>query len=127
MRHTKQLGYKAHIAFVVFLAIAITLTFNIRMAHPQTDEVKELYEQFAKLSAQGRYSEAIPLAQRALAIYEKSLGPDHPFVASALNHLAAAYKGQGRYADAEPLQKRSLAIYEKSRGPDDLNVATGLA
>jgi hypothetical protein len=29
----------------------------------------------------------MPLAQRALAIYEKALGPDHPTVATSLNEL----------------------------------------
>ena len=64
-----------------------------------------------ELEKQGRYSEAVPLAQRALALYEKVLGPDHPDVATALNNLAELYRRQGRYADAEPLvSKRSLAI-----------------
>ena len=37
----------------------------------------------------GRYAEAEPLYQRALAIWEKALGPDHPEVATSLNNLAA--------------------------------------
>jgi len=51
---------------------------------------------------------SIPLLQRALAIDEKSLGPDHPSVATALDNLAALYRNQDRLADAEPLFKRSL-------------------
>jgi hypothetical protein len=34
------------------------------------------------------YADAIPLAQRALAIREKALGPDHPDVATAMMSLA---------------------------------------
>jgi CHAT domain-containing protein/tetratricopeptide (TPR) repeat protein len=74
----------------------------------------------------GKYSEAIPLAQRALAIREKSLGRDHPDVAYSLNYLAVLYGNQGRYADAEPLYKRSLAIWEKSLGRDHPYVALSL-
>ena len=43
------------------------------------------------------------LHQRALAIREKTLGPEHPHVATSLNNLAALYRAQGRYAEAEPV------------------------
>ena len=42
------------------------------------------------------YTEAVPLYQRALAIREKALGPDHPSTATSLNNLAALYLAQGR-------------------------------
>jgi tetratricopeptide (TPR) repeat protein len=71
---------------------------------------------------QGRYLEAEPLYKRALAIDEKSLGPDHPTVGTRLNNLAALYDIQGRYAEAEPLYKRALAIAEKALGPDQPEV-----
>ena len=53
--------------------------------------------------AQGRYGEAEPLYQRALAIYEAVLGTQHPYVAASLNNLAEIYRVQGRYGEAEPL------------------------
>ena len=56
----------------------------------------------------GRYAEAEPLFQRALAIVEKALGPEHTNVAARLNNLAALYDAQGRYAEAEPLYQRAL-------------------
>ena len=43
------------------------------------------------MNAQGRYADAEPLYKRALAIYEKALGPDHPYVATTLNNLAVLY------------------------------------
>ena len=75
---------------------------------------------------QGRYADAEPLYKRALAIYEKALGPDHPHVATSLNNLAGLYVNQGRYDAAEPLFKRALAISEKALGPDHPDVATSL-
>ncbi|MGF1603877.1 MAG: tetratricopeptide repeat protein, partial [Thermosynechococcaceae cyanobacterium] len=45
------------------------------------NEAKQLNEQVIQLYQQGRYSEAIPIAQRSLSIWEKALGPDHPDVA----------------------------------------------
>jgi tetratricopeptide (TPR) repeat protein len=68
--------------------------------------------------AQGRYAEAQPLYERALAIYEEALGPDHPAVGTTLNNLAELYRAQGRYAEAQPLYERALAICEQALGPD---------
>jgi hypothetical protein len=50
-----------------------------------------------------KFSEAMPLAQRALAIVEKAFGPNHPNLAPSLYNLAGLYRAQLRYADAEPL------------------------
>ena len=63
---------------------------------------------------EGRYADADPLYNRALAIREKALGPDHPDVAQSVNNLANLYSAQGRYADAEPLYKRALASTPKT-------------
>jgi tetratricopeptide (TPR) repeat protein/CHAT domain-containing protein len=93
----------------------------------QADEATALNTQSLKLFNEGKYSEAIPLAQRALAMREKALGPDHPDVAVSLNNLATLYNAQDRYAEAEPLFKRALAIHEKAQGPDHPDVGTSLA
>ena len=61
--------------------------------------------------AQGQYAKAEPLYHRALAIWEKALGPEQPNVALNLNNLGALYRQQGQSAEAEPLLKRSLAIW----------------
>ena len=64
----------------------------------------------------GRYADADPLYNRALANREKALGPDHPDVAQSVNNLADLYSAQGRYADAEPLYKRALASTPEQKG-----------
>ncbi len=74
----------------------------------------------------GLYAEALPLYQRALAIKEKALGPDHPSVAISLNNLAVLYRDEGRYEEALPLYERALEIKEKALGPHHPSVATGL-
>ena len=56
--------------------------------------------------------------QRALAIREKRLGPDHADTATSLNNLAGLYHDQGRYGEAEPLFRRALAIRERALGLD---------
>ena len=57
---------------------------------------------------------------------EKTLGLEHPHVATSLNSLSALYHAQGRYAEAEPLLNRSLAIREKMLGPEHPLVAQSL-
>ena len=66
--------------------------------------------------AQGRYAEAEPLYQRALAIREKVLGPEHPHVATSLENYAALLKKMGRGAEAEPLEARARAIRARHAG-----------
>src|SRR5262249_10986222 len=51
----------------------------------------------------------------ALSIAEKTQGPEHPSVGTALNDLAEIYRGLGRAAEAEALLKRSVDIREKAR------------
>ena len=70
------------------------------------------------LQATNRLAEAEPLMRRALAIDEKSFGPEHPNVAMGLNNLAQLLQDTNRLAEAEPLMRRALAIDEKSFGPD---------
>jgi Tfp pilus assembly protein PilF len=78
------------------------------------------------LDDRARYAEAEPLHQRALAIREKALGPDHPDTATSLNNLASPFYNQGRYGEAEPLLQRALAIRERALGPDHPDTATSL-
>lgn len=84
-----------------------------RKARP--GEAALLNRQIAQLKAAGKYAEAIPLAQKALALAEKK-GATSPDVANALDTLASLYEAQNNYAEAEPLLKRSLAIREQAPG-----------
>jgi tetratricopeptide (TPR) repeat protein len=68
--------------------------------------------------SQGKYKEAEPLYQQALALRQKLLGDDHPDVATSLNNLAGLYKSQGKYNEAEPLYQQALNICEQRLGVD---------
>ena len=63
-----------------------------------------------------RPSDAEPLLRRALAIQERSLGPNHPDVAGQLNNLAMFLHDTNRLSQAEPLLRRALTICETSLG-----------
>jgi tetratricopeptide (TPR) repeat protein len=53
------------------------------------NNLAELYK------SQGRYSEAEPLYQQALALRQKLLGDEHPDVATSFNNLALLYECSG--------------------------------
>jgi tetratricopeptide (TPR) repeat protein len=78
------------------------------------------------LGEKALYVEAEPLMHRALAIGEKSLGPDHPDVATLLDNLAALLTAINPLEEAEPLMRRALAISEKSLAPGHPDVAIRL-
>jgi CHAT domain-containing protein/Tfp pilus assembly protein PilF len=63
------------------------------------------------------YSETESLFRKALAIQERTLGPEHPATANTLNNLSTYLDRRGRPEEAEPLQRRALAILDKSLGP----------
>lgn len=75
---------------------------------------------------QERQAEAEPLFQRALAIYQKAAGPEHPAVATVLNNIGQVDRDLDRDAEAEARIKHSLAIREKALGPDHPDVARSL-
>jgi tetratricopeptide (TPR) repeat protein len=70
------------------------------------------------LQVHARLGEALPLAERALAITEAAYGPDHPNVGTGLNNLALIWQGLGQPERARPLAERALAITEAAYGPD---------
>jgi CHAT domain-containing protein/Tfp pilus assembly protein PilF len=89
-------------------------------------EARNLNTEFIKLSRAGKYDEARPLGERLLEFHEKSLGSNHPVVASDLNNLASLYSIKGDYAKAERLGQRALTIREQTLGPDHPDVAGSL-
>ncbi len=71
------------------------------------NNLAELYRE------QGKYAQAEPLYQRALAIVEKALGPDRPDVAQALENYADLLSRMGRDEGAAKLEARAQAIRAK--------------
>ena len=102
------------------------LTLGSDMAHGQSPALLEAQNRYTTLYQQGRYSEAISYAAKALKLGEEEFGPDHTTTATLLNDLAELYRAQGNYAEAAPLYRRSLAIREKVLGPEHPDVATSL-
>ncbi len=73
------------------------------------------------------------MLKRALHVWEKVLGPDHPDVATGLENLAVVYQKRGKPGKAGPLFRRAQAIREKLKGRlppnriEDLGFLTSLS
>jgi tetratricopeptide (TPR) repeat protein len=117
---------KLHISSLLFISFLLAFSPLSYSQENDLQKAKSLNQQWIKLYTQGRYSEAIPISEKALAIREKAVGLDHPDVPLSLNNLAVLYDSLGDYAKAEPLYKRSLVIYEKALGPEHPYVAAML-
>lgn len=72
---------------------------------------------------QGKYAQAETLYQRALAIREKVLGPEHPDTITADLNLALLYRNKGDHSKAASLFKHLIATIEnmKVTNPTVLN------
>jgi tetratricopeptide (TPR) repeat protein len=73
-----------------------------------------------------RYDESEAIYRRALAIFEKTFGPQHYEVAANLHNLAAVLGAGGDLRQAEQLYRRALAIKEKLLGADSTDAALTL-
>jgi len=85
-----------------------------------------LAQKVQKLYAEGKYKEAIPIAEKVLAIRGKELSPEDPGIATSLNNLAELYQATGEYAKAEALFLQALRIRQKALGPDHPDTAQSL-
>jgi CHAT domain-containing protein/Tfp pilus assembly protein PilF len=119
------------------LTLVTVLVSDVQSGHAQPrpspptsqavlDEASRLNKLVEKLYSEGKFGEAVPIAERALALREKVLGPMHPGVAESLNDLAVLYLAQGAHAKAEPLLVRALDIREQALGPMHPDVANSL-
>src|ERR1041385_2963548 len=91
---------------VAIAALALSLPLSAP-SYAKQDEASRLDQKVVQLLQAGKFAAAIPLAKQALALREKSFGPDHAQVADAINTLGILHYNQGNYADAERLYQRS--------------------
>jgi tetratricopeptide (TPR) repeat protein len=61
-----------------------------------------------------------------VAIWEQTLGPDHPNVANSLDNLANVHHARGAYDQAQRLHERAIAILERAFGSDHPEIANSL-
>jgi CHAT domain-containing protein/Flp pilus assembly protein TadD len=85
---------------------------------PQDDAVRaqELLARAEALIGERKLDEALEAARESLAIRERTLGPDHPFVATSLNIVGVVLYLKGDHAGAELPLARALEIRRRAPG-----------
>ena len=78
------------------------------------------------LQAEGELAAAKPLYERALAIWERTVGPDHPVTAQSVSNLGRLLQARGELHAARPLAERALVVREQVLGPDHFLTAMSL-
>jgi eukaryotic-like serine/threonine-protein kinase len=74
-------------------------------------------ESFSIISwRQGKNDESLAALDRAITIYKKVLGKDHPKIAHAMDGVASVYFDQGRIEDSYELDKQALELAERALG-----------
>jgi tetratricopeptide (TPR) repeat protein len=75
-------------------------------AHLDTAEAASILAELYR--AQGKYEQAEPLYQRALAISEQQLGPQHPTTQIIRRNYVALLRTMGRDAEAVALETKHM-------------------
>ncbi len=124
MAHARTTSARAAMLLVSALGTVLLLATTSVMAQ-EADDAKQLDGQFIELYRQGKYEEAIPLAEKALEIRLRLLDGDKADVSQNLNDVAASlanlgelFRSTGRFDKAEPLLLRAADIKKKLSGPD---------
>ena len=73
------------------------------------------------LREQGDLDGAKALYERAIAIDEAALGPNHPDIAIDLNNLGGVLRAQGDLVGTKTLLDRALRIFREFLGDDHPN------
>lgn len=75
----------------------------------------------------GEWDEAQRQHEKALELYEATVGPSHPDVAMAHNNLGNVFNARDALADAEREYRKAVEIRERAYGDEHPRVATSLS
>ena len=87
----------------------------------------DLNSQVVQLHQQGKYQEALPMAEQVLGIRKKVLGERHPEFLASLNNLALLNDSLGHSREAEALYRKAVEVKRDVLGDQHPELATGLS
>ena len=93
----------------VLLALALWI-LACPASQSDDDEFNLLNQQVQTLFKQGKYQEAIPIAEEAVELARRVRGPEDTETATSLNNLGESYSNMHQYAKAEPLCQEALGL-----------------
>jgi CHAT domain-containing protein/tetratricopeptide (TPR) repeat protein len=92
----------------------LTLRARLSPADEKTlEQAAKLGQQVKRLDRQGKFKEALPLAQKVVELLKKLLTEKHPAYATSLNNLALLYLDMGEYRKALPLLEQARDLTKK--------------
>jgi tetratricopeptide (TPR) repeat protein len=102
---------------ILFLAMSLFLG-ECSILFARNDDPGLLNQQVLKLYQERKYQEAVPIAERLLAIRKRALGSEDPDTATSLNNLGALYVAMGDYPKAKPLLEQAFRIRKNALGSE---------
>lgn len=102
---------------ILFFSEALSSGLPEEMGKLDRESTGRLIRQAAALAREGKFEEAIPLAEAMLIMTERNNGSQHVDVATSLVFLAMLHRASGAPGKAEPLGLRALIIRERALGP----------
>jgi hypothetical protein len=91
---------------------------------PEQREARSIIENAEQAAAAGNYVSAEDLLREAVALQERTLGPQHPDLANTLNNLGVVCEMTDNPIDAEHYFRRAYTIATATLPPDHPFVAT---
>jgi CHAT domain-containing protein/tetratricopeptide (TPR) repeat protein len=108
-----QICRKAVLAGLIAISAWLPATGNLAA---QPSDPAAISKRIGELHTSGKYAEALPLAERLVALAKSRYGEASTDYANALEQLAATHFYQQNYAQAEPLYQQVLAVRERALG-----------
>ena len=113
--------------YVIVIILALGFSFMVKAQAPaRGNSPAKLHQRILELYQQGRFRDAILLAERLVVFTKRARGDEDPGTEGSLNNLAPFYEETGEYAKAEPLYQEALRINPKVLGPELPNIAVNL-
>jgi tetratricopeptide (TPR) repeat protein len=85
---------------------------RLGVASVAAEEEPAMLESIVRLYRQGRYEEAVVVAEKALKALQARWGPSDHRVGLVLKYLGGLYSNLSRYEEAEDYYRRSISVYE---------------
>jgi CHAT domain-containing protein/tetratricopeptide (TPR) repeat protein len=90
------------------------------------EQIDRLMVQVAQLSEEGRYQQALPVAQHICDLTHRVAEAQHPDFAASLTILAGCCRAMGNHVAALPLYRQALEITRAALGEDHPDFARSL-
>ncbi|MFT5351382.1 MAG: TonB family protein [Gammaproteobacteria bacterium] len=108
----------------IIVMTSLSLQFNTLRAQEVSSEFTKTYKAYNNAYSQGDYARAAELAQKAVDLVKKELGPEHEKTAIMEINLAHALVVIRKTAEAEPIINSARKVIEKLHGADHISLVT---